>query len=272
MRVTCVIDNSVTFGSPLWGEHGLSFWIETAEGIVLWDTGASGTVLAHNLGALKLTGPIRAMALSHAHSDHTGGLSVALERFPGAPLYAHTSLFTERFSNRSGQARPNGMKWTREELEARGPLHLAAEPQELAPGVWTTGSIAPRPYPSGGADYLLMRRDGQIVADDYADDLSLVLRVNGGIALLCGCCHAGLRNTLLTVRQQYTEPLVAILGGTHLNAAADDELHALAATLADEGAPALYINHCTGDRALAALRATFGERVRACPAGTTLDL
>ena len=272
MRITCLIDNSVTFGSSLWGEHGLSFWIETPDGAVLWDTGASGTVLAHNLDALRLTGPIQAMALSHAHHDHTGGLVTALERFPGAPIYAHAELFTERFSSRGGQVRSNGMKWTREELEARTPLRLSAEPQELLPGVRTTGSIAPRPYPLGGADYLLVRREGQLMADDCADDLSLVLRVKGGIALLCGCCHAGLRNTLLTVRQQYTEPLAAILGGTHLNAASDDEIRALAAALAEEGAPMLYINHCTGERAVAALRATFGERVRACPAGTTLAL
>lgn len=272
MRVTCLIDNTVAFGSPLWGEHGLAYWIETPEGAILWDTGASGTVLAHNLDALELRGPVQAIALSHGHYDHTGGLDVALERFPGAPLYAHESLFSERFSNREGQTRSIGVSMTRAELEARGPLRLSAEPQALLPGVRTTGSIAPRPYPLGGADNLLVRREGQMVADDYADDLSLVLRVSGGVALLLGCCHAGLRNTLLTLRQQYSDPLVAILGGTHLNAASGDELRALAAMLTDEGAPTLYINHCTGDRAVAALRATFGERVRACPAGTTLQL
>ena len=53
MRLTCLVNDCVP-SSDLWGEHGLSFLIETIEGNVLWDTGRSGTILFHNLRCLDL--------------------------------------------------------------------------------------------------------------------------------------------------------------------------------------------------------------------------
>ena len=55
-KITCVVDNAVRHGSPFWGEHGLSFRIETDDGCFLFDTGRSESVLWHNLGLLDLFG------------------------------------------------------------------------------------------------------------------------------------------------------------------------------------------------------------------------
>ena len=49
IKVTCIVDNAVQTSSQFWGEHGLSFLIETAQGHVLFDTGQTSTVLLHNL-------------------------------------------------------------------------------------------------------------------------------------------------------------------------------------------------------------------------------
>ncbi|MBM3188328.1 MAG: MBL fold metallo-hydrolase, partial [Chloroflexi bacterium] len=103
MRLTCLVDNTVALGSALWGEHGLSFLIETEQGNVLWDTGRTGTVLQRNLRELKLEGTaLAALALSHAHHDHTGGIETVLEAHPGLPVYAHETIFHERFGERQG--------------------------------------------------------------------------------------------------------------------------------------------------------------------------
>lgn len=272
MRLTCLVDNCVIYGSALWGEHGLSFLIETGEGNVLWDTGQSGTVLEHNLQALDLQRvPLTAAALSHAHLDHTGGLSLLLDKHPGLPIYAHRDLFVDRYSRREGVERPIGMPWKRQELEAQASFRLSDAPQEIVSGVWTTGGIHRRPYPQGASPSHMMRKNGKLVPDEYLDDLSLVLHAEGGIVLLCGCCHAGLRNTLATVRERYDEPLLAIIGGTHLAQADDAELGALVETLSAEGTPRLYLNHCTGEGALLALSRAFGQRVARCPVGKVLE-
>jgi len=271
MRLTCLVDNCVQAGSSLWGEHGLAFLIETEGGNVLWDTGQSGTVLWHNWEALGLQDvPLAAIALSHAHYDHTGGLLSVLERRPGLALYGHSALLTPRYSRRGAELRAIGLAWPREELERRASLQLAEAPQEIVPGVWTSGSIQPRPHPQGASAHHLQGRSGELVPDRYEDDLSLVLQTNEGWMLLCGCCHAGLRNTLAAVRALGHGPLRAIVGGTHLTSADAAELAAIVALLRAEGPPDIYLNHCTGEKAFLALYQALGQRVHSCPAGTQL--
>jgi 7,8-dihydropterin-6-yl-methyl-4-(beta-D-ribofuranosyl)aminobenzene 5'-phosphate synthase len=112
MKLTCVVDNAVQFNSQLWGEHGLSFLIETGDGRVLFDTGQSGTVLLHNLQLLGVNpASIDALAISHAHYDHTGGLPALLEHLrPGIPLYANPELFRERMEQREGPPKNIGLE------------------------------------------------------------------------------------------------------------------------------------------------------------------
>ncbi len=270
-RITCLVDNCVMRGSSLWGEHGISFLIEHGSSKILWDTGQSGRVLEHNLKQLKMDSlPLTAVGLSHAHYDHTGGLSVLLARYSGLSIYAHREIFRPRYSQHDGETVAIGLSDRKQSLAQRANLQLSEEPQELAEGVWTTGTIRPRPYPQGSSQRHMTVKDGELVPDDYADDMSLVVEREDGIILICGCCHAGLRNTVKTVRRYHAAPLVAILGGTHLAHADQSELNALCDLLKDENEPALYLNHCTGETAIWRFQQVFGAKIAPCPAGAVL--
>ena len=190
---------------------------------------------------------------------------------PGIPLYGHADLLRPRYSTRD-RTENTGMPLSPTDLSCRADLRLSEEPQEIVSGVRTIGHIDPRPYPMGASPNHTIRLGGQWVPDPYRDDQSLVLEVAGGVVLLCGCCHAGLRNTLAALRRQTDAPLVAVLGGTHLANADAAEMRAIIKVLRTEGVPDLYLNHCTGTRAIQVLAQEFGERVAPCPAGTVITL
>jgi 7,8-dihydropterin-6-yl-methyl-4-(beta-D-ribofuranosyl)aminobenzene 5'-phosphate synthase len=275
-RVTCVVDDAVQRSSSFWGEHGVAFLIEAQGKRVLFDTGQSGTVLLRNLELLGV-GPktIDAVALSHAHYDHSGGLEALLKHLrPGTRLHANPDLFRERHSRREGEVKSAGLFLGKKELAALLTLELSPTPQEIIPGLWTSGEILDRPEPQGSSDYHFMRLDGALVTDTYSDDMALILETGDQLVLLCGCCHAGLLNTLARVKRTFERPIAVVAGGLHLTSATDDDLRHVGEVLST--LPELqhvYTNHCTGEAAFVALTQILGPSVvKPCPAGAVLKL
>lgn len=252
----------------------MAFLIESGDRRVLFDTGQSGTVLLHNLDLLTVKpSSIEAVAISHAHRDHSGGLSALLEHVDqSTPLYGHPDLFRERYSVRNGGLKSVGLTLTREELAARMMLMLDAEPQEATQGVWTTGAIAERPWCEGRSTHQRMRHGGELASDRYLDDMALVLELGDHLVLLCGCCHAGLLNTLAHVDRVFGRPIRVIAGGLHLASAGEDEMERISAALAGRSElQRIYPNHCSGEAAMARLTHDLGVSVvQRCPAGTIL--
>jgi 7,8-dihydropterin-6-yl-methyl-4-(beta-D-ribofuranosyl)aminobenzene 5'-phosphate synthase len=73
---------------------GFSCLIETeGEPPLLFDTGSDGATLIHNMKQINIAPEnIGVIVLSHAHGDHTGGLSAILERNRHAEIYVPASV------------------------------------------------------------------------------------------------------------------------------------------------------------------------------------
>jgi 7,8-dihydropterin-6-yl-methyl-4-(beta-D-ribofuranosyl)aminobenzene 5'-phosphate synthase len=250
----------------------LAFRIQVDQACALFDTGHSESVLLHNLGLMgESPRGADALILSHAHYDHTGGLAAVLAQKPGLPLYASPDLFRPRYTLQAGEYKSIGLPLTQDQLTHLTDLRLSDAPVEVLPGLWTTGEIGERPEPEGRSSHLFVPEGDGWRPDPYRDDMSLVLETREGLVVICGCCHAGLLNTLAHVRQVFQRPIVAVMGGTHLMDADETYLHHIVGELRDTyGSPRLYPNHCTGERAYVALVNAFGELVHLCPAGTRL--
>ncbi|MDO9545715.1 MAG: MBL fold metallo-hydrolase [Pelolinea sp.] len=270
--ITCVVDNSAKDGTRLKTEHGLAFWIQTDDGTALFDTGQTAGVLSDNMAVLCLdANHIDALAISHAHFDHTGGLEAILPKNANLIVYANADVFVPKFSLKEGKFSSNGFEFTQAEYEKRAKWRLSRAPQEIFPDLWTTGEIITRDEPEGRSASHYIFEDNVYMPDPYRDDMALVLKTRKGLVVMCGCCHAGLLNTLAHVKSQFDGAIIGVMGGTHLMSA-DGELlaHVIDVLGAEFPEMRYYLNHCTGDTALEALGAKFGARVRRFSAGETV--
>jgi 7,8-dihydropterin-6-yl-methyl-4-(beta-D-ribofuranosyl)aminobenzene 5'-phosphate synthase len=261
--ITCVVDNFAKVNSQLKTEHGLAFWIETQDGTALFDTGQTAGVLTNNMAELRLdVKDLSAVAISHAHFDHTGGLEAILPKNTNLTIYANADIFVPKFSFKEGKYKPNGFEFSRDAYEKRAQWRLSSNPQEIFPDLWTTGEIIGRDEPEGRSSSHYIFENGSHIPDPYRDDMSLVMKTKKGLVVICGCCHAGLLNTLAHVTTHFDGPIIAVLGGTHLMTADGDLLeHVMKVLASDYPDVKYYLNHCTGDSALKALKARFGKRV-----------
>ena len=98
-----------------------------------------------------------------------------------------------------------------------------------------------------------------------------MLRGAAGWAVLTGCCHRGLANTLNTARDLARgEPIAAVLGGFHLGPAGPGELAAAAEAIRQANPSAIYPCHCTGKSGREYLARQFPDKVRQIHGGTRL--
>jgi len=255
MKVTILVNNLAESG--LLTEHGLSVLVETGTRRILFDTGQSETVLlgnARSLGA-KLD-RLDAVALSHAHYDHAGGLGALSSILQDIPLYCATGV-PERLSLPENH---------------RFKIRASSSPQEIAEGVTMTGHIRrscpfePEPEARPGES------EKGMTGDIMLDEQALVVECAGGLLVITGCAHPGVVNIVQTAREIGRGDVFALLGGFHLGGASDECIKQTIAALKDSGVRRVYPAHCTGEEATEHFKDAFGEDCVPCTGGATFSL
>lgn len=267
LTITVVVENSAG-GRGLLGEHGLSFLIEADGKRILFDTG-QGMTLLHNARQLDISlHDLDAIALSHGHYDHTGGLPALLKECPSAPLYLHPAAIQPKYSRRQEIGSPI----QKQELLTTGsrPVIWTESPTEILPGVYLTGSI-PRNHLLENTGELFWQDSAHQSIDSLPDDQALFLKSGKGWIVVLGCAHSGVINTLdyiayLTGAKQFH----TVLGGMHLLKATEERIHATAETLAKYQVKQLGANHCTGLKAIALFYHQLEHICFDCRVGTPL--
>ena len=278
VKITTLAENS-TQRAGLLAEHGLSFLVESRGCRILFDTGQTNTAL-HNARALGVDlRDVQLIALSHGHFDHTGGLRDLVREVGGGEreveVIGHPGVFEPHYSVRPGE-RPRyvGIAFAREALEGEGAVFRLNEgPAEISDCALLTGEV-PRLTPFERVDSHLKVPEGQTWAQDGVfDDQALIVRTPDGLVVVLGCAHSGLINTLEHARLiAGEERILAVVGGTHLGPAPDEQLEATIGALKEYGVRRLGVSHCTGPRAAARLAREFGDAFFFNAAGTTTEL
>ena len=92
MKITLIYDNTA-YRNDLQSDWGFSALVEAENTRILFDTGGNGEILLGNMEKLGIDpSSIDEVFISHAHYDHTGGLSAFLNKNKTAKIYIPPSF------------------------------------------------------------------------------------------------------------------------------------------------------------------------------------
>lgn len=221
LKLTVVFDN-YPHDPRLKTGWGFACLVEGAEKKILFDTGADGGVLLHNMRQVKLEpASIEVVVLSHIHGDHTGGLGKLLEAGCKPVVYLPASFPANFKKQLRGRAK--------EVVEVK-------KPTQISKHVYTTAEM------------------GTAIKEQ-----GLVIRTVRGMVVLSGCSHPGIVNMLKHVRDHWKAPIYLSLGGYHLMGKSRGELEEIAAGFKNLGVQKAAPTHCSGDTTRAVFKEAYGS-------------
>ncbi len=281
MQLTVLVEDYAGYDSNLLAQHGISFLLEAkyekGKKTILFDTGQSAQPVLHNMKMLgKDPDQIDLVFLSHCHSDHTGGLVGILgaSSRSGIPVIGHPAIYRSNFGIKPDfqsfgidpANSPEAVK------QAGGEMVLTVDPLPLAPGILTTGELKERVgFEKSPTLTMLTIKEGRMVRDSMADDISLIFILKQGLVIVTGCSHAGVISIIETaIRMTGINHVAAVIGGFHLIDADEGRIKKTVEDLAVMSLDKIYTGHCSGLRAEAKLLDQFGSRFRKLRTGLTI--
>ncbi|MEA3326765.1 MAG: MBL fold metallo-hydrolase [Chloroflexota bacterium] len=265
MRITTLLENHTNKKHPaLQAEHGLSFYIENRGYVVMSDVGQSGK-FAENAGALgvDLT-RVEALAISHHHYDHGGGLGRFFIENKAAKVYLR---FSPDDANYIADVPSQPIRYIGLD---RGLLRkntdrivTLTENNEVLPGFHLITGI-PNEFPKPSGDQRLKVQQGEKKqVDTFEHEMVTVLEGEEGLVVLTGCAHNGVLNMIAATQAALPDkPILAVVGGFHLHHESVNDIRMVGEALLASDIPVVYTGHCTGDNAMDVLAEVLGERLK----------
>ncbi len=258
MKITTLIENNPGENKALIHEHGLSFFIETDNLRILFDTGQSGAFLANaellNIDLSRLDHVI----ISHGHYDHSGGFRFLTEVTTQFNLFLGKGFFQEKYGQRGDACDYLGNSFDEAFVSGLSiPCMFVHEPLlEIASGVFLLSAFE-RVYQNEIINpRFKILKDGQLCPDSFDDEIVLAVDTPKGLVVFLGCSHPGMKNIIDAVAWRISRPVYAVLGGSHLVEASETDLDISLKYLQQETLKIVGLCHCTGNTAMERLYAT----------------
>ena len=216
MQIINLVENELG-SSGCEAAHGLSFYVETKNHKLLFDTSPSEVVLrnAQKLG-VDLT-VIDTVILSHGHYDHSGGILAFVEINPQAKIYMQHNAGGEYYAF---DGEDKGFRYIGIDKKIlslpqvqllKGDTKIDDELQ-----VFTVDN---RAFPLPSTNKRLRELcNGQYIQDDFKHEQNLLLTCEGKKILFCGCAHNGILNVMETLERKLGSDSLPdlVIGGFHL--------------------------------------------------------
>jgi len=269
MKITTLIENSTNKSRPdLAAEHGVSFYIEHNEHVLMSDVGQSKR-FAENASRLGIDlSQVEVLAISHHHYDHGGGLDRFFKENDQAKAYLRESPDVDYIAEEDdGSVRYIGLD--KGLLKAHSDrITYIQKHCEVLPGFHLLTDI-PEEFPKPDSDQRLkVQRGDKIMADTFDHEIVTVLESENGLVILTGCGHNGVLNMIAAARKALPEkPILAVIGGFHMLNEEEGAVRNVAEQLLEMPIPAIYTGHCTGEDAVTILEDVLGDRLHRLHSG-----
>lgn len=282
MRATPLKDGEIR--ASVLAEHGFSALVKTtADGkkhTLLFDFGFSENGAAQNAATLGVDmTAVEATALSHGHSDHTGGMEklMAMIGKSDIPFFVHPAAFkSPRYLKFGEEFKIYFPKFTRKRVQLAG-LSLIETDQPcllLNDTILFLGEIPRQTNFEKGWPIVHYQKEGREEWDAIEDDTSIVMNLKDkGLVILSGCAHAGIINTVYqAVKVTGINKIHAVMGGFHLTGPFFEPIIDRTTQELQTINPTYIIpTHCTGCRAIMEIERNMPEQFILNMVGTKLS-
>ena len=280
-RATPLKDGEIR--ASILAEHGFSALVKTtAEDkthTLLFDFGFSENGAAQNAATLGVDmTEVEAVALSHGHSDHTGGMEklTAMIGKRDIPFVVHPSAFkSPRYLKFGEEFKINFPKLTREMVQQAGFSVVETKNHILCldDTILFLGEIPHTTDFEKGWPLPHCQKDGKEVWDAIEDDTSIVMNLKDkGLVILSGCAHAGIVNTVrYAMEVTGIDKVHVVMGGFHLSGPFFEPIIDRTTEEFKKLNPAYIIpTHCTGRKAIMDMEKQMPDQFILNMAGTKL--
>ncbi|MDD5170886.1 MAG: MBL fold metallo-hydrolase [Syntrophales bacterium] len=244
-------------------EHGFSALVKTTTAgrtrTLLFDFGFSGGGAAENAATLGVDmKQVEAIALSHGHIDHTGGMErlAAMIGRKEIPLIVHPAAFKyPRYLKYGKELKIHFPRFMREMAEQAGLKVIeVSEPRPILNGdVLFLGEIPHQTDFEKGFPVAHFMENGVELRDPIEDDTSVVINLRDkGLVIISGCAHAGIINTIrYAMSVTGITKVHVVMGGFHLSGSLFEPIIDRTTEELKKIQPDFVVpTHCTGRKAI----------------------
>lgn len=250
ISIKVLLENNTSEHKALKAEHGLSFWIEKDNKKILFDCSSNKIVLenASKMGVNTQTADY--VVISHSHYDHAAGYKAVVEAGCKAPLYIGRNFFEPKYAKHSPTYTYLGCGFEEQFLkEHHITYYLCDKKERLFEGCYLVSDFERTTSFEKIPERFVKQQKGQMVQDDFKDEVCIVLESEKGLVVVVGCSHPGIINMLQTIQRRLELPIYAVFGGSHLVEGNEKRIKATLHTMKQMNIKVLGLNHCTGEDA-----------------------
>lgn len=234
LTIKVVYDNN-PYMDGLETAWGFSAFITGTEKTILFDTGGDGALLLRNMDKLAIEpNSIDVVALSHIHSDHTGGLAKLLKKNSNITVYLPES-FPKKFKE--------------DVIEQRAKVVEVGKSIKICQGVYSTGQVG-----------------------TWIKEQVLVIQTDSGLIIITGCAHPGIVKIVKTAKDLLNDDILLVMGGFHLEWMPKIKINRIISSFNKLQVRYVAPCHCTGNRARRLFEEHFGENYIGVGAGKVIKI